>query len=159
MQLVAVADMKIVEKDLRNAHAAMRPCRHVPARPRVAIHRDLGESEVLLAQQVLGPAAIGAGGRRIDGDLRHRVTLSRNLYMGDTAEATTGVMPGGRGAASAASALRCFLDSSVTAKHPGLNDSRDKDHRERDVRQLADNNYLNRVANGFPKTGRGNNRF
>ena len=31
--------------------------------------------------------------------------------------------------------------------------------RERDVRQLADNNYLNRVANGFPKTGRGNNRF
>ena len=31
--------------------------------------------------------------------------------MGDTAEAATGVMPRGTGAASAASALRCFLDS------------------------------------------------
>src|ERR1700730_16018925 len=101
--------MNIVEKDLRNAHAAMRTFSHVPRGQTVVIQRDLGESEVLLAQQVLGPAAIGAGGRRIDGDLRHRVTLSQNLYMGDTAEATTGVMPGGRGAASAASALRCFL--------------------------------------------------
>src|ERR1700730_12179103 len=104
--------MNIVEKDLRNAHAAMRLRRHVPARPRVAIHRDLGEGEVLLAKQVLGPAAIGTGGRRIDGDLRHRVDLSRNPYMGDTAKATTGVIPGGRSAASAASALLCFVDSS-----------------------------------------------
>src|SRR3984893_6785285 len=102
--------MNIVEKDLRNTHAAMRPCGHVPARPQVAIHRDLGESEVLLAKQVLGPAAIGAGGRRIDGDFGHYVTLSRNLYMGDTVEATTGLIADGRGAASAASALRFFLD-------------------------------------------------
>src|ERR1700731_2160319 len=88
--------MNIVEKDLWNAPPAMRPCRHVPARPRVVIHRDLGESEVLLAQQILDPAAIGADDRRIDGELRHRVTLSLYLYMGDTAEATTGVIPGGR---------------------------------------------------------------
>src|ERR671931_2646953 len=82
MELVAIPDMIVVEKDLRNSPAAVRFGAHLAARLRVAIHRDLGKSELLAAQQLLRAAAIGAGRRRVNRNVRHRAHLSQNVYMG-----------------------------------------------------------------------------
>jgi hypothetical protein len=68
LEIVATADMCVIEEDLRHGRAAIGAFRHLLPRFAIAIDRNLGKGEILLIQKVLRRAAIGASRRGINRD-------------------------------------------------------------------------------------------
>ena len=68
VDVVGAADMRLADEDLRHGAAAIGADHHLLAEAGV-LHVDFLEGDTLLLQQRLGGVAVGAIGRRVDGDL------------------------------------------------------------------------------------------
>src|SRR4051794_33712566 len=86
MQVVAAADVRFTDENLRHGPAAVRASHHFGAARAFHAHVDLEELDALALQQRFGGAAIAAPGRGIDFHRGHsliccKVSVIRLLYM------------------------------------------------------------------------------
>src|SRR5690606_21353436 len=82
-QIVAAADVRLANPDLRDGVAASRLFAHLGAQGGLARHVDLLERHALIPQELLGHVAVRAERGGVDGDFRHfsRVSLACRITL------------------------------------------------------------------------------